>query len=134
MNLPSLIILDLSNNKIKSIHVFCNVNFPKLQTLDLSNNQINDITPMLHASTKKKKLLKNLDKKSLESMTINNNSIISNLNSNILSVSQAINDHKANVVLPSLKILKIKHNELIIDEGYLMTIKALRNRGVTIFK
>ena len=134
MNLPSLIILDLSNNKIKSIHVFCNVNFPKLQTLDLSNNQINDITPMLHASTKKKKLIKNLDKKNLESMTINNNSIISNMNSNILSISQAINDHKTNVVLPSLKILKIKHNELIIDEGYLMTIKALRNRGVTIFK
>ena len=134
MNLPSLIILDLSNNKIKSIHVFCNVNFPKLQTLDLSNNQINDITPMLHASTKKKKLIKNLDKKNLESMTINNNSIISSMNSNILSISQAINDHKTNVVLPSLKILKIKYNELIIDEGYLMTIKALRNRGVTIFK
>ena len=134
MNLPSLIILDLSNNKIKSIHVFCNVNFPKLQTLDLSNNQINDITPMLHASTKKNKLIKILDKKNLESMTINNNSIISNMNSNILSISQAINEHKTNVVLPSLKILKIKHNELIIDEGYLMTIKALRNRGVTIFK
>ena len=125
MNYPNLIILDLSNNQIKSIHVFSNVNFPKLETLDLCNNQISDITPLI-----------TLGKKNKMPKIIESNSLSNSLNiSNILIDNQKINDHiKKNVVLPSLKVLKIKHNKLNIDEGYLLTIKTLRNRGVTIFK
>ena len=128
MNFPNLLILDLSYNKIQSIHVFCNVNFPKLETLDLCNNLINDITPLNTILGKKNKILKNIEN--------NNSSLINTSNiSSILSNSQQINEvHKKNVVLPSLKVLKIKHNKLTIDEGLLMTIKALKNRGITILK
>ena len=126
MNFPNLIILDLSNNHIKSIHVFKNVNFPKLETLDLTNNQINDIAPLINSLGRKNKIPKNIDNSSL----VNSVSI-----SSILSINQQSIDHnKKNIVLPNLKILKIKHNKLNIDEGYLMAIKTLRNRGVTIFK
>ena len=38
------------------------------------------------------------------------------------------------MILPYLKTVKIKNNKLIIDEGYLMTIKNLKSRGITIFK
>ena len=125
MNFPNLIILDLSYNQIQSIHVFSNVNFPKLETLDLCNNHINDITPLITLG-KKNRIPKNIESTSLPvSLNV----------SNILTENQKNNEHvKKNVVLPSLKVLKIKHNKLNIDEGYLMTIKALRNRGVTIFK
>ena len=41
---------------------------------------------------------------------------------------------KKNSILPSLKILKIKNNKLTIDETYLMTIKALKNRDVTVYR
>ena len=126
MNFPNLIILDLSYNKIESIHVFSNVNFPKLETLDLCNNLINDITPLITSSGKKNKLLKNIENNSL----INSSSI-----SSVFSNSQQSNEHpKKTYVLPSLKTLKIKHNKLNIDEGFLVVIKTLRNRGVTIFK
>ena len=132
MNFPSLIILDLSNNKIKSIHPLSSVNFPNLETLDLCNNLIKDITPLINTSGRKKHLIKSIDNNSFGNISNINN--MSNV-SNSLSVSQPINDlHKKNVVLPSLKILKIKHNKLIIDEIYLMTIKALKNRGISIFK
>ena len=126
MNFPNLIILDLSYNKIQSIHAFSSVNFPKLETLDLCNNLIHDITPLVYRYGKRRKILKNID---------NNSSInLSNI-SNILSNSvHDVGVRKKNIVLPNLKILKLKHNKLNIDEGYLMTIKSLRNRGVTIFK
>ena len=128
MNFPNLLFLDLSYNKIQSIHVFSDVNFPKLETLDLCHNLINDITPLNTSLGKKNKIPKKIDN--------NNNSFINKSNiSSIFSNSQQINEvHKKNVVLPSLKILKIKHNKLIIDEGLLMTIKALKNRGITILK
>ena len=126
MNFPNLLILDLSYNNIQSIHVFSSANFPKLETLDLCNNQINDITPLNNYLGKKNKIPKNIE----------NSSIINTSNiSNILSNSQSTGEiHKNNVVLQGLKVLKIKHNKLTIDEGFLMTIKALKNRGVTILK
>ena len=120
----NLIILDLYYNKILSIHAFSSVNFPKLETLDLCNNLIHDITPLVYRYGKRRKILKNID---------NNSSIYLSNKSNILSVHD-VGVRKKNIVLPNLKILKLKHNKLNIDEGYLMTIKSLRNRGVTIFK
>ena len=126
MNFPSLIILNLSYNQIESVVVFSEVNFPNLETLDLSNNLINDITPFI--SFGKKKSLKGV-----ENSAILNSSNISA--SNLLSKSVANNENiKKNMILPNLKTLKIKNNKLIIDEGYLMTIKNLKSRGITIFK
>ena len=125
MNFPNLIILDLSYNQIESVYVFSEVNFPNLETLDLSNNFISDITPFI-SSGKKKQSVKNIDSSSL----LNSSSI-----SNFLSKSISNNEiMKKNSILPSLKILKIKNNKIAIDEGYLTTIKALKNRGITIFK
>ena len=129
MNFPNLIILDLSYNQIKSIHVLSKVNFPKLENLDLCNNQIDDITPLINTSGKKNKIPKNIENNKSSSSLMNSVNI-----SNLLSKSRNNELLKKNVVLPSLKILKIKHNKLNIDEGFLMTVKALRNRGVTIFK
>ena len=101
------------------------MNFPNLETLDLSNNFISDITPFI-SSGKKKQSVKNIDSSSL----LNSSSI-----SNFLSKSISNNEiMKKNSILPSLKILKIKNNKIAIDEGYLTTIKALKNRGITIFK
>ena len=126
MKFPNLIILDLSHNRIESIHVFSNVDFPKLETLDLCNNLINDITPLITTSGKKSKLLKNIDSKV---------SVNSNILNHMISSSELNNENvKKNYVLPGLKTLKIKHNKIIIDETFLMAIKALRNRGITIFK
>ena len=115
MNFPNLIILDLSYNKIQSIHAFSSVNFPKLETLDLCNNQIQDITPLVYSYRKRNKVIK----------------IIENNPSKKSSIIPSNNVH---IVLPNLKILKLKNNKLNIDEGYLMTIKSLRNRGIMIFK
>ena len=127
MNFPNLIILDLSHNQIESVYVFNEVNFPNLETLDLSYNLITDITPFNFSGKKKQKQpVKNIDNSS-----IINSSNITNFLSKSLSTSEII---KKNYVLPSLKILKIKNNKIIIDEGYLMTVKSLRSRGITIFK
>ena len=126
MNFPNLIMLDLSYNRIESIHVFSNVNFPKLETLDLCNNLIYDVTPLITTSGKKYKILKNIESKQL---------LNSNSGNHIISAHEQNNEYiKKNYVLPGLKTLKIKHNKIIIDEGFLMVIKALRNRGITIFK
>jgi hypothetical protein len=125
MNFPNLIILDLSYNQIESVYVFSEVNFPNLETLDLSNNLISDISPFI-SSGKKKQSVKNID-----SSTLLNSSSISNFLSKSISNTEML---KKNSILPSLKILKIKNNKIAIDEGYLTTIKALKNRGITIFK
>ena len=127
MNFPNLIILDLSYNLIDSVSVFSEVNFPSLETLDLSNNLITDITPLI-SSNKRKSTVKNVEN---SSNTLINSSAISEFLSKSLSYSESM---KKNSILPSLKILKIKNNKLAIDEGYLMTIKALKNRDITIYK
>ena len=125
INFPNLIILDLSHNQIESIYVFSEVNFPNLETLDLSNNFITDISPFI-SSGKKKQTVKNVDSSSF----LNSSNV-----SVFLSKSISNNENmKKNAILPSLKTLKIKNNKILIDEGYLMTIKALKNRGITIFK
>ena len=125
MNFPNLIILDLSYNQIESVYVFNEVNFPNLETLDLSYNLITDITPFI-SSCKKSKSVKNID-----SSTFLNSSTVSTYLNKSIANSESI---KKNSILPSLKILKIKNNKIIIDEGYLNTIKALKNRGITIYK
>jgi Leucine-rich repeat (LRR) protein len=125
MNFPNLIILDLSHNQIESVHVFNEVNFPNLETLDLSYNLISDITPFF-SSSKKKQPVKNINNSSFA-----NSSSITNFLSKSISSSEIT---KKNLILPSLKILKLKKNKIIIDEGYLTTVKSLRNRGITIFK
>ena len=127
MNFPNLIILDLSYNLIDSVSVFSEVNFPSLETLDLSNNLITDITPFI-SSNKRKQTVKNVEN---SSNTLINSSAISEFLSKSLSYNESM---KKNSILPSLKILKIKNNKLAIDEGYLMTIKALKNRDVTVYK
>ena len=125
MNFPNLIILDLSHNQIESVHVFNEVNFPNLETLDLSYNLISDITPFI-SSGKRKQTMKSIDNSSIV-----NSSNITNFLSKSVSSSEVI---KKNMALPSLKILKLKNNKINIDEAYLMTVKSLRNRGITIFK
>ena len=125
MNFPNLIILDLSHNQIESVHVFNEVNFPNLETLDLSYNLISDITPFI-SSSKKKQPVKNINNSSFA-----NSSSISNFLSKSISSTEIT---KKNLILPSLKILKLKRNKIIIDEGYLTTVKSLRNRGITLFK
>ena len=127
MNFPNLIILDLSYNLIDSVYVFSEVNFPNLETLDLSNNLITDISPFI-SSNKRKQSLKNVEN---SNNTLINSSGISEFLSKSISNNEST---KKNSILPSLKILKIKNNKLAIDEGYLMTIKALKNRDVTIYK
>ena len=125
MNFPNLIILDLSHNQIESVYVFSEVNFPNLETLDLCNNLISDISPLISSGKKKQAL------KSIENSTALNSSSVSNFLSKSISNTEMM---KKNSILPSLKILKIKNNKILIDEGFLMTIKALKNRGITIFK
>ena len=122
---PNLIILDLSHNQIESVHVFNEVNFPNLETLDLSYNLISDITPFI-SSGKRKQTMKSIDNSSIV-----NSSNITNFLSKSVSSSEVI---KKNMALPSLKILKLKNNKINIDEAYLMTVKSLRSRGITIFK
>ena len=125
MNFPNLIILDLSHNQIESVHVFNEVNFPNLETLDLSYNLISDITPFI-SSGKRKQTMKSIDNSSIV-----NSSNITNFLSKSVSSNEVI---KKNMALPSLKILKLKNNKINIDEAYLMTVKSLRSRGITIFK
>ena len=125
MNFPNLIILDMSHNQIESVYVFNEVNFPNLETLDLNNNFITDISPFI-SSGKKKQNVKNIDSSSF----LNSSNI-----SNFLSKSVSNNEMTSkSSILPSLKILKIKNNKITIDERYLMTIKALKSRGITIYK
>ena len=127
MNFPNLIILDLSYNLIDSVYVFSEVNFPNLETLDLSNNLITDISPFI-SSNKRKQSLKNVEN---SNNTLINSSGISEFLSKSISNNEST---KKNSILPSLKILKIKNNKLTIDETYLMTIKALKNRDITVYK
>ena len=94
--------------------------------MDLCNNQIYDISPF-NSGKKKKKLLQKIDNDSKLSKSVSLKS-----SNKILGSGSEISNNEG--VLPALKVLKIKHNKIIIDEIYLTTIKALRNRGVTVFK
>ena len=124
MNFPSLVILDLAYNYIQSIQTFSHVNFPKLESLDLCNNQIYDISPF-NSGKNKKKFLQSID---------SDPKMIRSISYRVIKSLGNEGETSNEGVLPRLKILKIKHNKIIIDEIYLGTIKALRNRGVTVFK
>lgn len=113
INLSSLKILDLSNNKIEDICILSQFKIESLTELNLNNNEIENINVFKNVSCGKLQILKLVNNKIndirifTELSFFNNIEVINLMNNEIVNINIL-----RNVILPKLKILNILNNDI----------------------